>query len=201
MRSDSRNGLVATALVSAAISITPVGTVHAQTDIRFMAGFSWSWGVEHTRICIVDTCANSAIWTHERLTPTAGLVVLAQFARPLWLEAGAVIAPKGWGLPTRPTGEVTYLELPVLVHVGYRRSAPGIGVSAVLGVAPDVDLLHWARNDAAMVGGMEIEIMTLAGWRYSMGARYARGLRSFDGFGNRAFTVLFGVSPYGRGPR
>ena len=187
--------LAAAILLCAAAPMTSFGVLHAQTRLHLTGGVADSWGVSHGWFCanVSPDCFWTTFWTgNHRVTPTAGVAVSSGFRRWFWFEIGAALVPKGWD--SGPAFHVAYLEIPVLVHIGYRPRRAGVGASVMGGLAPDLSLSDANPNDLAFMGGVEIDVMTAMGWGASLGVRYARGIQHFGEWRLSSHTVLLGVS-------
>ncbi|HEX9692575.1 MAG TPA: hypothetical protein VGA22_10795 [Gemmatimonadales bacterium] len=187
--------LAATILVCAAAPTTSFDIAHAQTRLHLTAGVADSWGMMHGWYCpnVAPECFWSTYWTaNHRVTPTAGVAVSSGFRRWFWFEIGATFVAKGWD--SGPAVHVVSLEIPMLVHLGYRPRRAGVGASVVGGFAPDLSVSQANPSDFALMGGVEVEVMTAMGWGASLSARHAFGFRRFDEYQLRCWTVSFGVS-------
>jgi len=169
-------------------------TSSAQT-FTYVAGLSSSWGERVTIICKI-TCGEGSVSSAGNFTaPIVGAVLTLGSMGPLEITTGGFLAPRGWAV-SEPTLRVVYLEIPVLVHLGFWPKS-GFGAGLTAGIAGDVSIVTPSNSDVALVTGFRTQLFTSQGNRYSLSLRLTRGLNTIYRKQNHALLLLLGFSPSG----
>ena len=111
----------------------------AQT-VSYQVGHSRSWGQDDGVFCQATGCFPGSVLTEGKLDARLfGVGIDFWRHRFFWLESGAIVTKKGW-TRTGPQLEMRYLELPLVLHVGYMPSSTGRGLSIAGGGTLDLAL-------------------------------------------------------------
>jgi hypothetical protein len=127
---------------------------------------------------------------------TGGASWVIQPNRFLELQTGAFLTLKGSMEDGRDPNRRGYLEVPVLLGLGWWPSkARKLGAGMIAGIAGDLGIPKPGASDAARLVGTEVRGRSSSGSEWSLSLRYARGMRKFSSRFNQSYVLLFGFSP------
>ena len=171
-----------------------MGGLTAQA-ISFQVGNSRSWGQDDGVFCDASGCYPGSVQTHGDLEAVLyGIGVDFWRHRFFWLESGGILTKKGW-TRTGPKLDTGYLQVPLVLHVGYMPSSTGLGLSVAGGGYLDAVIPELSESRPGVTSSAQLHLR-LGDRVLSGGIRYSRNLRKDFGFYVRTWSYFLSFSPH-----